>query len=148
MGRLLGIAIKEASGAPMKVLEEATVSLSSGIDNDFRGKPGNRQVTVLSSESWKEACAQLGVNFQWTTRRVNLLIEGISLIDTTGYYLHIGDVILEITGETIPCRHMDEAFQGLKDALTPSWRAGASCKIIKEGTIRLENQVTIHSLVQ
>ncbi len=148
MGRLLGIAIKEVSRAPMKVLEEATVNLTSGIDNDFRGKPGNRQVTVLSSELWNEACTQLGVNLHWTIRRANLLIEGISIIDTIGYYLHVGDVILEITGETIPCKHMDDAFQGLKNTLTPSWRAGASCKIIKEGTIRLGTQVTISSFVQ
>jgi len=147
MGRLLGIAIKEASGAPMKVLEEATVSLTTGIDNDFRGKSGNRQVTVLSSELWNEACTQLGTNLNWTVRRANLLIEGISIIDTKGYYLYVGDVILEITGETVPCKHMDEAFQGLKDTLAPSWRGGVTCKVIKEGMIRLGTPVEIRSFV-
>jgi len=75
------------------------------------------------------------------------MTEGISIIDTTGYYLYIGDVILEITGETIPCKHMDEAFQGLKDTLTPSWRGGITCKVIKEGTIRLGTHVTRRSIV-
>ena len=146
MGELLGIAIKETSGAPMKVLEEATVSLKSGVENDSRGHPGERQVTVLSRELWEEACAQLGVKLPWTTRRANLLIEGISLIDTTGYRLHVGDVVLEITGETIPCKHMDQAFQGLKDALPPSWRALVSCQVVKAGKVRLGNQVTINTI--
>jgi MOSC domain-containing protein YiiM len=144
LGKLLGIAIKEASQAPMKVIEEATVTLASGVENDFRGHPGKRQATVLSSELWDEACSLLGAKLPWTTRRANLLIEGISLIDTTGYYLHVGDVVLEITGETIPCKHMDQAFQGLKDALTPSWRAGVTCKVIKEGRICVGYQVTIN----
>lgn len=148
MGRLLGIAIKEAKGAPMKILEEAEVSLTSGIDSDFRGKPGNRQVTVLSSELWHEACAQLGVDLHWTIRRANLLIEGISIINTTGYYLYVGDVILKITGETVPCRHMDEAFQGLKDALASSWRGGVTCEVMKGGTIRVGTPVEIRSFVQ
>lgn len=127
----------------MKVLKEATVSLAYGVENDFRGRPGDRQVTVLSRESWDEACAQLCVNLHWTTRRVNLLIEEVSLVNTTGHYLQTGDVILEITGETKPCARMDEAMKGLKDALVPYWRGGITCRVIKEGKIYLGKEVII-----
>jgi MOSC domain-containing protein YiiM len=143
VGKLLGIAIKEASRAPMKVLKEVTVSLASGIENDFRGRPGDRQVTVLSRESWDEACEELSAQLDWTTRRVNLLIEGVSLVNTTGHYLQIGDVILEISGEAKPCARMDDAMKGLKDALVPFWRAGATCRVIKEGKICIGKEVII-----
>ncbi len=147
MGALLSIAIRDASRATMKSLDEAAVSRETGVEGDFRGTVPGRQVTVLAREAWESACAEMDTDLAWTTRRANLLVEGMNLVDTTGSKLVIGDVVLEITGETDPCSRMEEALPGLKEALTPEWRGGVMCTVEKEGTIRVGDSVRIESSV-
>ena len=52
MGRLVGIARREAKRADMEILEDAEISEQTGVANDFRGKPGKRQVTLVSASAW------------------------------------------------------------------------------------------------
>ena len=54
MGRLAGIARGEQKRADMEVLEDAEISEQTGVAKDFRGKPGKRQVTVISAEARAE----------------------------------------------------------------------------------------------
>ena len=147
MGKLLQIAIRDASRAPLQHPETATITAETGITGDFRGTVANRQVTILSREAWENACKDLGVDIDWTARRANLLIEGIDLNETTGQQISIGDIVLEITGETTPCPRMDEAYQGLQNALGPDWRAGATCKVLTGGQISVGDSVQIESVV-
>lgn len=134
-GKLIGIAWKKESYGDMIEVDHAFVSLLKGVADDFRGKPGNRQVTVLAREAYDHAFTDLGTNPDWKLRRANLLVEGLKLENSTGRKLKIGDVVLEITGETKPCYRMDEQLDGLKNALQPHWRGGVTCKVIAEGEI-------------
>lgn len=143
MGKVLQIAIRDASRAPMQMLNKADVCLDKGIVGDFRGGVKGRQVTVLSREDWKTACRDLGVDVDWTARRANVLVDGVALKETTGKLLHIGDVILEITGETTPCSRMDEAQDGLLNALEADWRAGVTCVVHKAGQIQVGDAVRV-----
>ena len=143
MGRLIGIATRTATKVPMLEFESAAVSTERGIENDFRGKPGKRQVTVLSREAWEKACADVGAELPWKLRRANLLVEGLDLEKTTGRVLRIGDVALEVTCETDPCRVMDLQHPGLREALTPKWRGGASCRVVSGGRIELGDEVRL-----
>ena len=153
MGKLLGIANKKVSRAPMQIFDFAEINLKTGVQNDLRGTPGDRQVTVITREAWEDACKDLGADLPWTTRRVNLLIEGISLTQSIGSYLYIEDVILEITMESKPCSLMDEMSPGLREALIPEWRGGIRCKVIRGGEVkvgcpvRLEKLLIIHEMV-
>lgn len=115
--------------------------MDRGVEDDFRGRPGDRQVTVLSREAWQRACEELGRELPWTTRRANLLIEGIELQQTTGRELQIGTLVLRICGETDPCGRMDEQAAGLTAALTPEWRGGACCRVITGGTVSVGDSV-------
>jgi len=124
MATLLGIAIRKASRAPMETLEEAEISLESGIAEDFRGGVENRQVTVLVKEAWEAACTAQGEELSWTTRRANLLVDELDLKESTGSLLKIGGALLEITGETLPCPRMDEQRPGLQDG---PW-TGLACR--------------------
>lgn len=141
-GKLLGIAIREQSRAPMSELTTALVTTESGCQNDFRGKPGQRQVTILSREAWDAACAEIGESLDWTTRRANLLVEGFDLKHSQGATVTIGELVLLVTGETDPCGRMVEAHPKLKDALTPVWRGGALCRVISDGQISVGDSVT------
>lgn len=143
MGKLLGIAIKERSRAPMESLKEASVTLENGVNNDFRGKSGNRQVTLLAHESWQAVCQQLGEELPWQTRRANLYIEGIALQQTTGQIIQIGQLKLLITQETDPCKRMREIRDGLFEAMANEWRGGVCCQVVQTGEIKIGDKVEI-----
>lgn len=143
MAKLLGIAIKTKSRAAMKPLEEASIGLDIGVKGDYRGNPGPRQVTVLARESWDAVCRELDASLAWTTRRANLLVEGVNLENSCGKRLRIGAAELEITGETVPCARMDEQHPGLREALVPSWRGGVTCRVMVQGVLRPGEPVTL-----
>lgn len=143
MGRLIGIARREEKRAEMEILDDADISEETGVANDSRGKPGERQVTVMSAEAWAAACEDLGKWIPWTTRRANLLVEDVALPQRSGDLIAIGDVRLLVTMETAPCGRMEEQCSGLRAALTPDWRGGVACTVLKGGAIRLGDEVAI-----
>ena len=128
----------------MHITQLTKVSPEHGVENDYRGHPHNRQVTVLSVEDWQRACDELKLNLHWTTRRANLLVDGISFSSASvGHVIQIGDVQLRVTRETDPCHRMEEAQLGLMKALTPDWRGGACCRVISGGDIALGDNVEL-----
>ncbi|HYE00444.1 MAG TPA: MOSC domain-containing protein [Alphaproteobacteria bacterium] len=133
---LLAIARRARPKAPMAVLDRAEIDPAFGVRGDARGKPGRRQVTLLSAEAWAEACAALGIRLPWTLRRANLLVSGLALAGTAGRRLRIGPVVLAVTGETDPCRRMDAQFPGLAAALAPDWRGGVTCRVVAGGRVQ------------
>lgn len=143
MGRLTGIARRDAKRAPMETLERAEISKATGVANDWRGKPGRRQVTVISAASWADACRELGAELPWITRRANLLVEGIDLPHSTGAIIEMGAVQLLVTGEVDPCSRMDEQHLGLREALKPDWRGGVSCTVLEGGFVSIGDDVTL-----
>lgn len=142
---LRGIARRAQSKGPMEELPLCHVTTGQGVDGDFRGQPGSRQVTVLSLESWRDACAALGMELPWFTRRANLLVEGVRFSRASvGDILRIGgELELEITRETDPCHRMDALQPGLKTALQPDWRGGVCCRVLKSGDIALGDVVEV-----
>ena len=145
MGKLLGIAIASTHRSKMIEVDNANITIENGIEGDCRGKRINRQVSVITRESWSDACSELNTVLPWTTRRANLLLENISIEESKGKFIKIADVVLEISGETEPCEVMDEQFDGLKKALVPNWRAGVICKVIRGGKIVIGNIVELLS---
>lgn len=143
MASLLGIAVRDKKRAPMCELEKAWVTKAAGVDKDFRGKPGDRQVTVLTQEGWQATCAEVGKALPWLTRRANLYIEGVDLFETTGRLLKIGEMQLLITRETDPCERMTEACDGLFSAMEKEWRGGVCCRVIQDGEIHVGDRVEI-----
>lgn len=142
MGKLVGIAYRTAKRGPMRELENAEITKSDGVAGDFRGLPGPRQVTVLSREGWMETCEDLGATLEWKLRRANLFVEGVDLKDSAGGVLRIGGgLVLQVTGELAPCRRMDEAHGGLRRALRPDWRGGATCRVLEDGIVRVGDVV-------
>lgn len=150
-GRLIGIARRPKSRAPMEELASGEISLAAGLAGDFRGaKFPNRQITVLAREDWDAALADLsGIagppDLPWTTRRANLWVENIRLPRAKGARLRIGTVVLEVTGQTNPCHRMEEAHRGLLSALHPNWRGGVTCRVIEPGAIAHGDPVSILS---
>lgn len=144
MLKLIGIAYKKKKGGPMEEVFCAKVTRNHGVETDVFGRPGKRQVTVLSYEQWQLACNDIDASLAWVTRRANLLISGHQFSSADkGKRLNIGELVLEITGETDPCKKMDIAYSGLETALTPDWRGGVTCTVIQDGLIQIDDHITL-----
>lgn len=140
-GILRAIATRPAKRAALLTHSASRVHANAGIDGDFGRRAGRSQVTILSEEAWRAACEEVGAVLPWTMRRANLLVAGIPLLPLAGSRIAIGDVILEVTMETDPCKRMDEAHDGLRHALTPAARGGVRCRVITGGKIAVGDEV-------
>lgn len=142
--KVIGLAIREKTRAPMKQIHTVAVTCSEGLIGDSRGRPGSRQVTLLSEQQWQEACNELNQPLPWTYRRANILVSGVNFGEhLVGRTILIGELRLEVTGETDPCPRMDEQYQGLTRALEPDYRGGVTCKVVSDGQITLGQGVQV-----
>ncbi len=140
LGTVKGIAVREASRAPMKEQHQVEVTTTQGIVQDYRGA-GLRQVTFLDVGQWQEVLDELGVELPWYTRRANVLIEGLDLPATVGRRLQVGACRFAIGGETTPCERMEELQSGLRRVLIPGLRAGVWGKVLQGGPLRVGDDV-------
>lgn len=144
-GQLVGIARRSARLMPMEEVNSAIISVAAGLEGDHKGaRFPDRQVTVLSVEAWLLAADEAGKPaLPWTSRRANLLVEGVCLPRAAGGVLRVGEVTLEVTGQTVPCKRMDDALPGLRKALHPDWRGGVTCRVREGGLVKLRDQVEV-----
>ena len=144
-----GLARRSRRKEPMEEVHTSFISTEAGLAGDFKGsKHKTRQITILALEDWHSALKDLHLspdNLAWTTRRANILSEGIRLPRAKGAILAIGSIRLEITGQTYPCRRMDEAQPGLLKSLAQNWRGGVTCTVTASGPIALGDEIKIIS---
>ena len=149
MTKLIGIAYKTEKRGAMITTEAASVTQKTGVEKDIFGRPGKRQVTVMSIQQWQLACNEVDKNLPWFTRRANLLVDGISFsAQDQGKQIVIGELILEITGETDPCKKMEMAYPGLEKALLPDWRGGVTCRVLNDASIAINDLVYLKASAQ
>ena len=142
MSSIRAIAIKNRPRVAMQDIDSAKITVANGILGDFRGTQPQRQITILSESAWSKVCTEIGADLPWTTRRANLLVDEVEFnASYMGKIVRIGEVELLVTGETNPCSNMDAQHQGLTAALTPDWRGGICCNVIKPGEIKIGDQV-------
>jgi MOSC domain-containing protein YiiM len=132
--------IKPAAGAAMQSVDELSIGAESGVAGN---KPQQRPVTFIAQERWAELMDQMNADLDPATRRANVMLSGIDLIESTGKTIRIGDVELIVRGETRPCRQMEAALPGLEEAMRDRWGGGAWTEVVAGGTIRVGDAVTI-----
>jgi len=143
-GRLIAIAGRPVRLAPMQEIAAGLISVEAGLIGDCKGALRRRQITVLAREAWQTAAAHVGEpDLPWIVRRANLLIAGIELPRGKGSVFRVGEVCLEVTGQTYPCGRMEEAHPGLLRALARDWRGGFTCRVLKGGRIVLGEPVEV-----
>jgi MOSC domain-containing protein YiiM len=136
VGEIVAIWIKRAHGGLMDHVEEGRLVAGRGVAGSA-DQGGWRQITIISEESWRDATAELGKDVDPSLRRANVMVRGIDLQNSRGKKLQLGDCIINIRGENLPCRLMNE----MQRPLRPHWRAGVFGEIAEEGTIRAGDPV-------
>ncbi len=142
MGRLAAIAVAPKKRAPMQEAFAAAIDVRDGLVGDARGRRPGRQVTIVFAGSWSAACAELGRELPWTTRRANPLVEGLDP-PPDGARLRVGAALLEVTEETAPCQIMERAAAGLRRTLAPARRGGVCCRVVEGGPIAVGDAVEV-----
>ncbi|MCA8954337.1 MAG: MOSC domain-containing protein [Planctomycetes bacterium] len=125
----------------MRSVDAARAVADQGLEGDH-AVGGRRQITLLALESWLAACAEFGgehpVELDPGVRRANLLVEGLDLGASIGGRIAIGEVVIEVLGETRPCELMDDDGRlGLQAALRPQRRGGVFGRIVAGGELRV-----------
>jgi MOSC domain-containing protein YiiM len=133
-GEIVDIWIKRAHGGVMDWVHQADAIAGRGLAGNA-DRSRRRQITIIDEAAWREAAAETGVDVDPSKRRANVMLRGVSLVESRGKLLRLGDCLVRILGETRPCEQMEEAQAGLRKALSPNWRAGVFGEIVEGGAI-------------
>ena len=139
-GRVEAIWIKRAHRGVMDGVHSATLVAGQGIVGNV-DRSRRRQVTLFELESWDACMRELNVAKDPVGRRGNILLSGVSLTQTRGKILMIGESTLTIGGELTPCEKMEDVTPGLKNALRPNWRGGVFAQVLRGGLINVGDAV-------
>jgi len=135
MGRVEAIWTKRAKRGPMDSVDRVRLVAGEGIENDANRGRARRQVTVIDRAAWERATTELGADVDPSARRANVMVSGVDLEESRGRVLRLGPCRVRVEGETTPCHRMDEAADGLQEALRPEWRGGVYGVVLGGGEI-------------
>ena len=149
-GKLKSINISKKRGTQKKPVQSAYLVFGKGIKEDAHFDPSDptRQVSLLANESVAKQQKELdekktGVQLQDGAFAENLTTEGVGITDLViGDMIKIGtEVILEVSRIGKTCHNKCEIFHLTGDCIMP--REGIFGKVIKSGTIRVDDDIVI-----
>ena len=142
MGQLEAIWIKTAHGGAMQPVSEAKTEKNKGLVGDTNFGRSKRQVTFIEKEVFDLLRDRLGDSIGPEMRRANFMVTGVELKETVGRILSVGDLKVKISGETKPCKIMDDACQGLREALVDEWKGGVYGCVLNDAVVKMGDPVS------
>lgn len=141
MGKVLAVCTSPAKGTPKQNVQEGNFIQDFGIEGDAHAGKWHRQVSLLSYDKIEEF-RKRGAEVEDGAFGENLVVEGIDFrVLPVGTRLACSDVVLEITQIGKECHHGCQIFQKMGDCIMP--REGVFAKVIREGKIRVGDEMTI-----
>ncbi len=160
IGMLEAIIVRPARRVPAIEIRQTVAMADVGLRDDRRGidhdpaiaKISNRQVTLIQAEHIEVIAKLMKLpNLHATTLRRNLVVSGINLLAIKPlfahqkHYLHIGEVVLEVTGICAPCSRM-EALLGQGGYNAMRGHGGVNARIIKSGDLIVGDAVKFQAV--
>ncbi len=95
-----------------------------------------RQVTLFEMETLEALARDSQITLLPEEHRRNITVQGVPLNHLVGRRFWVGQILLEATRLSTPCRHIEEILgKSVFDPLIN--RSGLNCKIISGGVIRV-----------
>lgn len=137
MAEIIALQVKGPKGTLLRPRDESEVIVGRGLRGNRGGRPGGkRQVLVMPIELIEKFDLSIGqVKEQITTRG----LDAMAL--RTGDRLHIGDVVLEATGECEPCEQIEAIRPGLRAAM--DHQRGMLFRVLEGGIIRVGDTIEV-----
>lgn len=136
---------------PMRAMLELRLIEGKGIEGDrymigreegfYSHKPEEgRQVTLFELETLVALKRDANIELGPEEHRRNVTVEGVPLTHLVGRQFWLGEILLEATRLSIPCRHIEEITgKAIFDPLIN--RSGLNCRILTGGTVRVGDPV-------
>jgi MOSC domain-containing protein YiiM len=138
-GRLVWIGLRPARRAQVVTSETATLIAARGIVGDRYNtqRNGGRQVTLIAAEDLAAIAAFLGrEEVAPELLRRNFVTSGVNLLALKDRRFHVGEALLEGSGECAPCSRMEETL-GPGGYNVVRGRGGITARIIRGGEVRI-----------
>lgn len=136
---------------PMRSFEALTFIAGEGIDGDrYRNGTGfysdrpeeGRQVTLFEIETLEALRRDYGITLAPEEHRRNVTTRGVPLNHLVGRRFRVGEVLLEATRLSTPCRHIEQITG--QEVFTPLLhRSGLHARILAGGVVRLGDAVVM-----
>ena len=147
-GRLEWIGLRPARLEAMNEPRSALALADQGLEGDHRTEktPGSgRQVTIISREFIEQISHFAGrKRLHPRLLRRNLVVSGINLNALRYQQFSIGEALFEATALCHPCSRMETAI-GKGGVAAMLGHGGLCCRVIRGGTIRIGNSVSVHA---
>ncbi len=131
--RIVAVSVSGRKGERKTPVPEATLVPDHGVEGDAHAGPGNRQVSLLSSESIAKM-REKGVDVGPGDFAENVTVEGIDLtVLKVGDRLLVGEVLVEISQIGKECHDRCAIYFQAGDCVMP--REGIFARVIRGGKV-------------
>jgi MOSC domain-containing protein YiiM len=142
-GRVENLFVRPGRLEAVMVLDIVIALTDVGLEGDhYQNQGGSRQVTLIQAEHLDVLASLLGLGkiAPELTRR-NIVVRDINLLSLKGKRFHVGQALLEYSGECHPCSRMEKNFgPGAYNAMRG--HGGITAKVVSGGIIKLGDFVT------
>lgn len=146
---LQAIYVCENAGEKMQAVNSAYAVVDKGIEGDryFNGTGywdpvEGCQVTLITEHDLKQASKGNQLAMHQGQHRRNLVISGIKTARLKDRQFQIGEAIFEYHKPRPPCGYLNQ-IEGRGMAKALSHNSGICIKVIRSGTVRVDDQLTI-----
>lgn len=143
-GSVAWIGIRPGVRQPLIAVEKVEAVAGTGLRGDHYDNPGGkRQLTLIQGEHLDAAASILSQSEidPGLTRR-NIVVRGINLQALKERRFSIGEVVIEATGDCVPCSRMEENL-GTGGYNAMCGHGGITARIVSSGHISVGDEVKL-----
>jgi MOSC domain-containing protein YiiM len=150
-GRIAGIFVAPAGGAPTRPVERARAVPGRGLEGDrnFAAPPApthknpDEELTLFSLEALAEANREYGLSLAPGDTRRNVATEGVPINDLVGREFRLGNVRVRGLELCEPCLHLAELTGERQILRALVHRGGLRAQILSEGTLTVGDPINL-----